>query len=95
MKLVAQGLALAALLVAAACTNNPNRPTDTGSMVTTPINRAGIVDPTVHQGRDVGSMQAPVTSGGVRVPGSTVPDTGSMAEPAAAQGNAGTRRVTP
>ncbi len=95
MKLVAQGLTLAALLATAACTANTNRPTDTGSMQTPVPNRAGIVDPTMRQGRDVGSMQAPTTSGGVRVRESTVPDTGSMAEPAAAQGNSGTRRLVP
>ncbi len=94
MKLVAKGLTLAALLAVGACTNNPNRPTDTGSMNTPTPYRAGVAQPTT-QGRDVGSAQEPMASGGVRVREPTGSDTGNMALPSSAQGNSAPRRTTP
>ena len=94
MKLVVKGLALAALLGMAACADNANRPTDVGNMATPAPARPGIVDPTI-QGRDVGSMQEPRATGGVRVRESTTRDTGSMALPSAAQGNSTPRRNSP
>jgi hypothetical protein len=85
MRFVFTSLTVAAVLGVAACANNPNRPTDVGSMQL-PSQTGGVA---VRESRtpDTGSMQLPPPSGGVVTRETTTPDTGSMALPGAAQGN--------
>ena len=91
MRFVFTSLTFAAVLGMAACANNPNRPTDTGSMQTPASPPAGVIG-TNSPPVDTGSM-APVTgSGGVVVRQPRGADTGSMALPSAAQGNSAPRR---
>lgn len=94
MRIFSTGLTFAALIALAACAGNTNRPSDVGNMALPTVGSPG-VSSTVPAGRDVGSMSAPSGSGGAvsRVaPPSTVPDTGNMALPPAAQGNSAPRR---
>ncbi len=86
MRIALTTLSLLAGFGLAACANNPNRPTDVGSMQE-PAPRAsgnyGTETPQVQNG----SMAPNTPFGGVTTRGATAPDTGSMALPSRAQGN--------
>ncbi len=97
MRFVATGMAAATLLGLAACTSNANRPTDVGNMAFPAPVPAGNVSTTTtttarRPGADTGSMAEPSPRGGVVTRESVQPDTGNMALPNSAQGNAGTTR---
>ncbi len=94
MRILSTGLTFAALIALGACAGNTNKPNDVGNMALPTVGNAG-VNSTVPTGRDVGSMSAPTGSGGAvtrTTPASSVPDTGNMALPPAAQGNSAPRR---
>ncbi len=94
MRFALPGLTLLAALGLAACANNPNRPTDVGSMQTPAPNASGVVG-TSRPGADVGSMQQPAATGnaGYRAQPDTLGNQGSMQIPNSSQGNL--RRTTP
>ena len=91
MKSFAIGMGALALLGMTACTDNMSRPRDTGSMQTPAARATGDVS-TSSPTTQTGSMQQPAPTGGVTVRQQTRPDTGNMALPNRAQGNAGTTR---
>ncbi len=92
MRVLATGLAMAALVGLSACTGNTNRPTDTGNMAFPAPNQSGVVSTSRPSSLDTGSMNTPRPSGGVVTNESLRPDTGNMALPSRAQGNSGTAR---
>lgn len=86
MRFMFTSLTVVAVLGVAACANNPNRPTDVGSMQTPAPSPVGIAVPG-HPGVDTGSVQPPPRTGGLVRGAPAARDTGSMALPNAAQGN--------
>jgi hypothetical protein len=80
MRFAVSSLTLLAVLGLAACANNPNRPTDTGSMQQ-PAATGGVTQAEPRR-PDTGSMQQPAPYGGVQQQtGPRRPDTGSMQYP--------------
>jgi hypothetical protein len=94
MRFVVPGLTLLAMLGLAACANNPNRPTDVGSMQTPAPAASGVLG-TNRPGADTGSMAQPAASGnsGLRFQPDALGSMGSMQSPNSSQGNL--RRSTP
>ena len=88
MRFVVTGLSVLAVLGLAACSNNPNRPTDTGNMAyPTPV-PSGVIG-TNRPGLDTGNMAQPMPSGnvgGLRASPETS-GAGQMALPQSSQGN--------
>jgi hypothetical protein len=89
MKFAVYGLALMAVMGLTACANNPNRPTDTGSMQTPTPRSSGYIGTSQPTGRDVGSMQTPsnTNGSGLRASPEALGNMGSMQAPANTQGN--------
>jgi hypothetical protein len=94
MRFAVPGLALLTVIGLAACANNPNRPTDVGSMQTPAPAASGIVG-TNRPGTDTGSMAQPGATGsvGLRAQPEALGSMGSMQAPNSTQGNV--RRSTP
>lgn len=81
MRFAVPSLTLLAALALAACANNPNRPSDTGSMQQPAA--TGGTNQVLQRTPDTGSMQQHMGSGGTARPvGRATPtDTGSMQAP--------------